>query len=59
MPYASKAQQRFFHAAAARGDIPQKTVHEYDEATKGSYTSLPERVKSTAKNRLRPKPKRS
>ena len=45
MPYKSKAQQRFFHAAAERGDIPQSTVHEWDEATKhkkGGFGKLPQ-----------------
>ncbi len=45
MPYASRAQQRFFHAAAARGDISPETVKEYDDATKkaGGFARLPER----------------
>lgn len=41
MPYASKAQQRFFHAAQSRGDIPSATVKEYDKAT--DFSKLPER----------------
>jgi hypothetical protein len=47
VPYKSKAQQRFFHAAAARGDIPEKTVNEYDTATqhkKGGFSRLPEKL---------------
>lgn len=52
MPYKSKAQQRKFHAMLERGEIEESTVKEYDEATKGKYGSLPERVK-------RSRPKRS
>jgi hypothetical protein len=33
MPYASKAQARYFHAAAARGDIKKSTVKEFDKKT--------------------------
>jgi len=45
MPFKSKSQQRFMHAAASRGDIPEKTVHEWDESTKkkkGGFKKLPE-----------------
>lgn len=41
-PYASKAQRRYFHAAAARGEIPKKTVKEWDKESKGK--DLPEKV---------------
>jgi hypothetical protein len=41
MPYKSDAQRRFMHAAAARGDIPKKTVDEFDKASKGK--KLPEK----------------
>lgn len=47
MPFKSKSQQRFMHAAASRGDIDPKTVHEFDEATKhkkGGFGKLPEKV---------------
>ena len=44
MPYKSKAQAAYFHAAEARGDIAAKTVAEYDRASKGRR--LPERVSS-------------
>lgn len=50
MPYASKAQARLFHAKAARGEIPQKTVKEYDRATK--FKGLP-----LYKKALKKKPK--
>lgn len=45
MPYRSKKQAAYFHAAAARGEISPATVKEFDAATKGKYQSLPERVK--------------
>lgn len=35
MPYKSDAQRRYFHAAAARGEIKQSTVEEFDKASKG------------------------
>lgn len=41
MPYASRAQQRKFHAMQARGEISPKTVREFDRASKGKR--LPER----------------
>jgi len=47
MPYKSDAQRRYFHAAAERGDIPKKTVEEYDKASKGK--KLPEYVKGSKK----------
>ena len=43
MPYASDAQRRYFHAAAARGDIGKKTVNRWDKLSKGM--DLPEHVK--------------
>lgn len=43
MPFKSEAQRKFFHAAAERGDISNKKVHEYESKTKGE---LPERVGS-------------
>lgn len=48
MPYQSKAQQRLFHAKAARGEISQSEVHKWDEATKqkkGGFAKLPARRK--------------
>jgi len=47
MPYVSEAQRRFFHAAEARGDIPKKTVREYDRASRGM--DLPEKVETKKK----------
>ena len=45
MPYKSKAQQRFFHSAAAKeAGIKPKTVKEFDSASKGK--KLPEKVKN-------------
>ena len=46
MPYKSDAQRRYFHAAEERGDISHKTVHEFDEASKGKH--LPEKVEHKA-----------
>src|SRR5260221_3851086 len=45
MPYKSRAQQGYMHAAAARGELSKNTVHEFDEKTKGHYQDLPEHVK--------------
>lgn len=45
MPYKSKAQQGYMHAAADRGEIKKSVVKEFDQATKGMYASLPEHVK--------------
>lgn len=43
MPYKSRAQQRFFHAAEERGEMPHKVVKEFDKATtKKQYAHLPE-----------------
>jgi hypothetical protein len=55
MPFKSKAQRRFFYAAAERGDIPKSKVKEYEEKTRGG---LPEKVskknpKSKAKDYAR------
>ena len=44
MPYKSKAQQGYFHAAESRGEISHKTVKEWDKASKGQK-NLPEHVK--------------
>lgn len=44
MPYRSKRQQRYMHAAAERGDVPKSVVKEFDQATKGRYGKLPERA---------------
>jgi hypothetical protein len=46
MPFKSKAQQRFMHAAAERGEIPKKVVKEFDKST--DFSSLPEHVKNNA-----------
>lgn len=34
MPFKSEAQRRLFHAKADRGEISQKTVHEWEHKTK-------------------------
>lgn len=51
MPYKSKAQQRKFHAMEARGEISKATVDEFDQATKGKYQSLPEKVRPKRKGK--------
>lgn len=47
MPYKSNAQRKYFHAAAARGEIDNATVDEFDQASKGM--NLPEKVKKQKK----------
>jgi hypothetical protein len=47
MPYASKAQQRFFHAAEARGEIKSSVVKEFDKGT--NFKRLRERVRRKKK----------
>lgn len=50
MPYASKAQQRFFHTDTARKKgITSAIVSEFDKATKGK--SIPERKGKTRKQK--------
>lgn len=49
MPYKSKKQQRYMHAAAARGEIKQSVVEEFDRAT--DFERLPERKKPKRKKR--------
>lgn len=43
MPYKSRRQARFMHAAASRGEIAPSTVEEFDQAT--DFSKLPERKK--------------
>jgi hypothetical protein len=49
MPYKSKAQAAYFHAAAARGDISAQTVKHWDKASKGKVKKLPRHVKKPSK----------
>lgn len=35
MPYKSQAQRKYFHYLEEKGKMPKKTVHEFDEASKG------------------------
>lgn len=43
MPYKSDAQRRFFHSEGAKkAGISEKTIKEFDEASKGQ--ELPEKV---------------
>lgn len=41
MPFKSEAQRKYMNAAAARGEIPKKTVDEFNQASKGK--KLPEK----------------
>jgi len=49
VPYKSKAQARFMHAAADRGEVSKKVVDEFDKATKKAKKKLPERKAKKAK----------
>jgi hypothetical protein len=42
MPFKSKAQQGYLHAHPEI--LGKEKLHEFDEATKGKYKSLPEHV---------------
>jgi len=44
MPFKSKAQQRFFFAAEADGELPEGTAHRWAQETPNMKT-LPEKVK--------------
>lgn len=46
-PFKSEAQRKFMNAAASRGDIPQKTVDEFNQASKGK--KLPDKKKDRFK----------
>lgn len=43
MPFKSKAQQGYMHAAEDRGDMPHSVVDEFDQASKGQQ-DLPEHM---------------
>ena len=45
-PFRSEDQRRKFYAMADRGEIPEATVSEYEEKTRGD---LPERVSAKRK----------
>lgn len=55
MPYRSKAQRGYMHAAAERGEISSKVVEEFDRASKGQK-NLPEHVKKRKKDGARGTP---
>lgn len=50
MPFKSNKQRAYMHAAADRGEIPQKTVAEFDQASKGM--DLPQYSSPQKKNRF-------
>lgn len=53
MPYRSRAQQGYLHAAAARGDVPRKVVKDFDQATTSKqYAALPEHVEKDSRGGL-------
>ena len=56
MPFRSEAQRKYMNAAAARGDIKQSTVDEFNKASKGMH--LPEHVKGSKFNRTKNKMKK-
>lgn len=47
MPYKSLKQERYFHAAEARGEIKPSVVKDFDTASKG--TKLPEHAETYKK----------
>lgn len=51
MPFKSQAQRKFMNAAAARGDIKQSVVNEFNKASKGM--KLPEHVKKSKYSRMK------
>lgn len=53
MPYKSKRQQRYMHAAAQRGDISKSVVQEFDVATRGHFEGLPESAPKRGKKPAR------
>ena len=47
MPFRSKAQQRKLESLASQGKFPQKSIEEWEQATKaqpGGFKGLPEKV---------------
>ncbi len=50
MPFVSNRQRSAMNAKAARGEIPQSTVDEFNSASRG--LKLPERVRSGGKGLL-------
>jgi hypothetical protein len=49
VPYASRAQQGYFHAALARHEISPKVVKEFDKASKGKK-GLPYHARKKARH---------
>jgi hypothetical protein len=44
MPIRSKAENRWLHAAEARGEVKKGTAHRWAEHTKTPIKNLPEKV---------------
>ena len=55
MPFKSKRQQRYMHWAADHGKVSPKVVQEFDAATRGHFSELPERVAKPGKKPVRKK----
>lgn len=50
MPYRSRAQQGYMHAAAERGEVPRRVVREMDRETSAEqYRRLPARARKKPK----------
>jgi len=54
MPFKSKAQQRAMEAKASQGEIPKKTINEFEQST--NFGILPERVGHTSGKPKKKKP---
>ncbi len=50
MPFKSEAQRKFMNVAAARGDIKQSTVDEFNQASKGK--KLPQKINTPKLNKF-------
>jgi hypothetical protein len=55
MPYKSRSQQRAFHAKLKRHEISPKVVQEFDAATRGHFSELPEHAPARGKKPVRRK----
>ena len=52
MPWVSTAQQRWGNSPSGHAALGDAAVHEWNEATKGHYHTLPSHVKPPAKRQL-------
>jgi hypothetical protein len=51
LPFKSEAQRKFMNAAAARGEIKQSTVNEFNKTSKGMH--FPEHVKKSKFSKMK------